>query len=49
MHHSLVKFKPPAVKNMAVTSKTPEVDSQQWYSEYGDENNKHIVYHKGMI
>jgi NTE family protein len=45
---SYQKFKPPAVKNKSVTWKSPEVDSQQWYSEYGDENNKHIVFHKGI-
>lgn len=45
---SYQKFKPPTAKNKAVTGKAHEVNSGQWYSEYGDENNKHIVFHKGI-
>jgi NTE family protein len=45
---SYQKFKPPIAKNKAVTGKMDEADAEQWYSEYGDENNKHIVFHKGI-
>jgi NTE family protein len=45
---SYEKFKPPNVKNRTITRNASRPDTRQWYSEYGDENNKHIVFHKGI-
>jgi NTE family protein len=45
---SYQKLKLPVAKNQAVTSKAHEAYLGQWYSEYGDEKNKHIVFHKGI-
>jgi NTE family protein len=45
---SYQKFEPPSVKNKKITGKASRSNSRQWYSEYGDENNKHIVFHKGI-
>lgn len=36
------------MKNKTVTGNASRSDDRQWYSEYGDENNKHIVFHKGI-
>ena len=45
---SYEKLKPPVAKNKTVKLRASEGDSGQWYSEYGDENNKHIVFHNGI-
>jgi NTE family protein len=46
---SYQKFKPPQVKDMEVRKDNEEVDEDgQWFTEYGDENNKHVVFHKGI-
>jgi predicted acylesterase/phospholipase RssA len=45
---SYQNFKPPTVKGNMIGKDTGEADSGQWFSEYGDENNKHIVFHKGI-
>jgi NTE family protein len=45
---SYQKFKPPTVKNKTIRGNASRSDDRQWYSEYGDENNKHIVFHKGI-
>jgi NTE family protein len=46
---SYQKLKPPTVRDNVVKNDTGKADNdQQWFSEYGDENNKHIVFHKGI-
>ena len=46
---SYQKFKSPIVKDKEVRKDTNEADEDgQWFSEYGDENNKHIVFHNGI-
>ena len=45
---SFQKFKPPTVKNKTIRGNASRADDRQWYSEYGDENNKHIVFHNGI-
>jgi NTE family protein len=45
---SYQKFKPPTVKDKTITGSVSKSDTRQWYSEYGDENNKHIVFHQGI-
>lgn len=43
------KLKPPTVKNRKmIVEEANDTDTGQWYSEYGDENNKHIVFHRGI-
>ena len=45
---SYQKFKPPTLKNRKLRGETGEKNTGQWYSEYGDENNKHIIFHRGI-
>jgi NTE family protein len=44
---SYQKFNLPT-KNKKVIEKPGETEAGKWYSEYGDENSKHIVFHKGI-
>jgi NTE family protein len=45
---SYQKFKPPTVKSKTIKGNASRSDIKRWYSEYGDENNKHIVFHEGI-
>jgi NTE family protein len=45
---SYEKLKLPTIENREITKDDKVNSNQKYYSEYGDEKNKHIVFHKGI-
>jgi NTE family protein len=45
---SYQKLKLPIVKDKVVVTESDKAEDGKWFSEYGDENNKHVIFHKGI-